>query len=86
MNDARENGTYSALLRTARERLGLMPRRGIAPFVRPHRLMRSAGRSKRMRVEKFTNRQGLWMLGLLTLVLLAVTLLYVFGYLHVDAD
>lgn len=86
MNDAREDRTYSALLRTVGKRLGLMPRRGIAPFVRPPRIMRLAGRNKRMRVEKFTNRQGLWMLGLLTLVLLAVTLLYVFGYLNFDAD
>jgi hypothetical protein len=84
MNDAGENRIYPALLRTARTRSGLMPRRGIAP--RPRRRMRSSRRSKRMSVEKFTNRQGLWMLGLLTLVLLAATLLYVFGYLQLDAD
>jgi hypothetical protein len=84
MNNARENLIYSVLLRTARKRLGLMPQRGIAP--RPHKRMRSSRRSKRMRVETFTNRQGLWTLGLLTCVLLAMTLLYVFGYLHLDAD
>jgi hypothetical protein len=84
MNDAREKRIYPALLKTARKQLGLMPRRGIAP--RPRRRMRSARRSKRMSVEKFTNQQGLWILGLLTFVLLAMTLLYVFGYLHLDAD
>jgi hypothetical protein len=46
----------------------------------------SPGRGRRKAVEKFTSRQGLWMLALLILIPITLGLLYVLGYLHLDAD
>jgi hypothetical protein len=37
-------------------------------------------------MEKFTWRQGLWLFGILILISLCLVLLYVLGYLHLDAD
>jgi Na+-driven multidrug efflux pump len=47
---------------------------------------RSFGKGRRRAAEKFTARQGLWMLGIVILLSIGLVLLYVFGYLHVDAD
>jgi Na+-driven multidrug efflux pump len=46
---------------------------------------RSPGRGRRKAVEKFS-RQGVWMLAILALISIGLGLLYVFGYLHLDAD
>jgi hypothetical protein len=44
----------------------------------------SLGRGRRKAVEKFTVRQGLWMLGLVGVILMGLMLLVLFGYLNAD--
>jgi hypothetical protein len=44
----------------------------------------SLGRGRRKAVEKFTVRQGVWMLGLVGVILMGLMLLVLFGYLNAD--
>jgi len=44
----------------------------------------SLGRGRRKAVEKFTVRQGLWLLGLVGVILMGLMLLVLFGYLNAD--
>jgi hypothetical protein len=46
----------------------------------------SVGRGRKKEVEKFTSKQGLYMLVLLLTLGILVLLLMVFGVLHVDVD
>jgi hypothetical protein len=47
---------------------------------------RSPGRGRKKAVEKFTSRQGLLMLAMVILLSIGLVLLYVLGYLHLDAE
>jgi hypothetical protein len=44
------------------------------------------GRGRRNAVEKFTSRKGLWMVGIVCVILMALLLLMLLGYLNTDAD
>jgi hypothetical protein len=44
------------------------------------------GRGRRKFAEKFTSRQGLWLLGIVAVIMMAMMLLIVLGYLNVDID
>jgi hypothetical protein len=44
------------------------------------------GRGRRKAVEKFTSRKGLWMVGIVSVILMALLLLVLLGYLNADAD
>ena len=46
----------------------------------------SVARGRKKQVEKFTSKQGLWILALLMLFGVALLLLMVLGVLHIDAD
>jgi hypothetical protein len=59
---------------------------GDSLFTNPPMKTRSPSRGRRRAVEKFTARQGIWMLGIVILISIGLVLLYVFGYLHFDAD
>jgi hypothetical protein len=50
--------------------------------MRNHSLGRGRGRS----VEKFTNREGLWMLGIVGVICLGILLLFLLGSLNADLD
>jgi hypothetical protein len=43
-------------------------------------------RGRRKYVEKFTSRQGLWLLGIVAVILMGMMLLDLLGYLNVDMD
>jgi hypothetical protein len=44
-------------------------------------------RGRRKYVEKFTSRQGLWLLGIAGLIMLGMMLLFLFGYVvNIDMD
>ena len=44
----------------------------------------SPARGRRKVVEKFTIREGLWILGILAAILMGMLLLFLFGYLNAD--
>jgi hypothetical protein len=44
----------------------------------------SLGRGRRKAVEKFTVREGVWILGIVGVILMATMLLFLFGYLNAD--
>ena len=44
------------------------------------------GRGRRKFAEKFTSRQGLWLLGIVAVIMMAMMLLIVLGYMNVDID
>jgi hypothetical protein len=44
----------------------------------------SPTRGRRKAVDKFTVREGFWMLGVVGMVLMGIVLLFVFGYLNAD--
>jgi hypothetical protein len=44
------------------------------------------GRGRRKFVEKFGSRQGLWVLGIAGLIMMAMMVLILLGYLNVDMD
>jgi len=44
----------------------------------------SYGKGRRRMTEAFSNRQGLWILAVVTSLSAATVLLYVLGYLHLD--
>jgi hypothetical protein len=44
------------------------------------------GRGRRKFAEKFTSRQGLWLLGILAAIMMAMMLLILLGYLNLDID
>jgi hypothetical protein len=44
------------------------------------------GRGRRKSVEKFSSRQGLWLVGILGLIMLGMMLLFLLGYLNVEID
>jgi hypothetical protein len=44
------------------------------------------GRGRRKFVEKFGSRQGLWVLGIVGLIMMAMMVLILLGYLNVDMD
>jgi hypothetical protein len=44
------------------------------------------GRGRRKFVEKFTSRQGLWLLGIAAVMMMGMLLLILLGYLNVDMD
>jgi hypothetical protein len=44
----------------------------------------SPARGRRKVVEKFTIREGLWILGILAVILMGILLLFLFGYLNAD--
>jgi hypothetical protein len=46
----------------------------------------SLGRGRKKAVERFTIRQGLSMLAILSGGLISIFLLYMLGHLHIDAD
>jgi hypothetical protein len=46
----------------------------------------SYGKGRRKAIEKFTNWQGLWILAMVGTILIGILLLYMLGYLHIDAD
>jgi hypothetical protein len=46
----------------------------------------SYAKGRRKVVEKFTNRQWLGMLAMVSAILIGMLLLYVLGYLNIDAD
>jgi uncharacterized BrkB/YihY/UPF0761 family membrane protein len=46
----------------------------------------SAGKGRRKAVKKFRLRDGLWMLGLITVFLILILFLMVNGYINVDWD
>jgi hypothetical protein len=46
----------------------------------------SYGKGRRKVIEEFTNRQGLWILAVLSAFAIGTLLLYMLGYLHLDAD
>jgi hypothetical protein len=43
-------------------------------------------RGRRKVVEKFTSRQGLWLLGTVAVIMMGLMLLILLGYLNVDMD
>jgi len=43
-------------------------------------------RGRRKTVEQFTVREGIWMLGILGVIMLGIMLLALFGYLNFDMD
>jgi hypothetical protein len=43
-------------------------------------------RGRRKYVEKFTSRQGLWLLGIVAVILMGMMFLVLLGYLNVDMD
>jgi hypothetical protein len=45
----------------------------------------SPGRGRKKGVKKFTNRKGLWMLGILSVIMIGILLL-ILRYLNVDMD
>jgi hypothetical protein len=44
------------------------------------------GKGRRKVIEQFTNRQGLWILAVLSAFLMGTLLLYILGYLYLDGD
>ena len=44
------------------------------------------GKGRRKVIEEFTNRQGLWILAVLSAFAIGTLLLYMLGYLHLDGD
>ena len=46
----------------------------------------ATGRGRKKAVKKFTNRDGLWMVGLITAALVTMMLLWVLGIVSFDAD
>ena len=44
----------------------------------------SPTRGRRKAVDKFTVREGFWVLGVVVMALMGVVMLFVFGYLDVD--
>jgi len=46
----------------------------------------SLERGRRKYVEKFTSRQGLWLLRIVAVILMGMMLLVLLGYLNVDMD
>jgi len=46
----------------------------------------SYGKGRRKAIGKFTNRQGLWILAMVGAILIGTLLLYMLGYLRIDAD
>ena len=44
------------------------------------------GKCGRKVIEEFTNRQGLWILAVLSAFAMGTLLLYMLGYLHLDGD
>ena len=46
----------------------------------------SYAKGRRKAVEKFTNRQWVGMLAMVSAILIGIVLLYMLGYLHFDAD
>jgi hypothetical protein len=44
------------------------------------------GRGRRKFVEKFTSRQGLWLLGIAAVIFMGMMLLALLGHLNVDMD
>jgi hypothetical protein len=44
----------------------------------------SPARGRKKVVEKFTIREGLWILGILAVILMGILLLILFGYLNAD--
>jgi hypothetical protein len=44
----------------------------------------SPARVRRKVVERFTTREGLWILGILAVILMGILLLFLFGYLNAD--
>jgi hypothetical protein len=43
-------------------------------------------RGRRRFVEKFTSRQGIWLLGILAVIMMGMMLLILLGYVNVDMD
>jgi len=43
-------------------------------------------RGRRKFVEKFTSCQGLWLLGIVAVIMMGMMLLILLGYLNVDMD
>jgi hypothetical protein len=46
----------------------------------------SPGRGRRKEVRKFTTRQGLWIAGLVGVVMAGMLMLILLGYVNVDMD
>jgi membrane protein YqaA with SNARE-associated domain len=46
----------------------------------------SPGKGRRRAVEKFTNRQGLWILVILGVTMVGILMLILSGYLNADMD
>ena len=46
----------------------------------------SPGRGRKKAVAKFTLRQGMWMVGVVTIAMIGVLLLWLLGYLRFDLD
>jgi hypothetical protein len=46
----------------------------------------SLGRGRGRAVEKFTHREGLWMLGIVSVICLGILLLFLLGFLSADMD
>jgi hypothetical protein len=44
------------------------------------------GRGRRKFVEKFTSRQGFWLLGIVAVIMMGMMLLILLGYVNVDMD
>jgi hypothetical protein len=54
----------------------------LLPTILMHNHWPSRGRRKT--VEQFTVREGVWILGIVGVILMAITLLFLFGYLNAD--
>jgi hypothetical protein len=46
----------------------------------------SPGRGRRKAVRRFTNRDGLWIVGIVSVILVGMLMLILLGYLDVNAD